>query len=316
MNFRFFSTLSLLAATAWAGPLKIEPGEIDFGTKSQNLHLESEVKLTNTTDKELDILSVASDCSCTAGEPKQRKLAPGATTTMPVAMDTRHYQGAVARRLTIFTSLGSDELRVRATIRAFENWEVVPTPVMLPTSLRNQEASTIVNATYVGTEKVSLLGATTNQPWLGAEFTAAPNGGGGSVLLRKAASAPAGPLQAQLTLKTSDPKQRELTMSVFVSVVSAAKVTPNPIILPTVKAGTESTREVVVSGWEEPTAPRAKVALGTVQAKEQRANGDYVFVVALTPANAGMSTQMLQLGVDANSVLIEVPVILKADAKE
>ena len=205
---------------------------------------------------------------------------------------------------------------VRATIRAFENWEVVPTPVVLPTSLRNQEASAVVTASYVGAEKITLVGATTDQPWLRAEFTAAPQGGGGSVVLRKAAAAPAGPLQARLTLQTNDAKQPQLSMNVFASVVSAAKVTPNPIILPTVKAGTESTREVVVSGWEEAAAPRAKVALGSVQVKERRANGDYVFVVAMTPAHAGMSTQMLQLGADANSVLIEVPVILKADAKE
>lgn len=314
MNFRIVCTLGLLAATAWAGPLKIEPGEIDFGTKSQNLHLEAEVKLTNTTDKPLDILNVASDCSCTAGEPKQQKLAPGASTTMPVAMDTRQYQGTVARRLTIFTSAGSAELRVRATIRAFENWEVVPTPVMLPTSLRNQEASALVSANYLGAENITVLGATTDRAWLRAEHNVEAGRKGGSVVLRKLATAPAGPQQAQVFLKTNDPKNPQLALKVFVPVVSAAKVAPNPIILPTVKAGTAAVREVTVSGWEEATPPEAKLALGSVEAKGRQPNGDYVFTVSLTPTTAGMSTQMLQLA-DASSVLIEVPVILKAEAK-
>ena len=83
---RIVFTLGLLAATTWAGPLKFEPGDVDFGTKGQNLRLEAEVKLTNTTGKELQVLSVSSDCSCTAGEPKAKTLAPGASTTMPVAM--------------------------------------------------------------------------------------------------------------------------------------------------------------------------------------------------------------------------------------
>ena len=69
--------------------MKIEPGEVDFGTKGQNLRLEAVVKLTNASDKDVQIFSVASDCSCTAGEPAQKTLAPGASTTMR----SRHLSG-------------------------------------------------------------------------------------------------------------------------------------------------------------------------------------------------------------------------------
>ncbi len=315
MQLRAVFTSCFLAAVAWAGPVRFDPTEVDFGTKGQNLHLEAVVKLTNTSDREVQVLSVSSDCSCTAGDPKQRKLAPGESTTMTIGMETRLYQGAITRRLTVFTSAGSDELRVKAMVRAFENWEVVPSPVMLPTSLRNQEASTVVNANYLGTEDITVLGAATNQAWLRAEFNLEKGRKGGSVLLRKLAPAPAGTHQAELTLKTNDPKLPNLVMKVFVPVVSAAKVAPNPVILPTVVSGTPSTREVIVSGWEEATAPVAKLPLGAVEPKGRMPNGDYVFVVSMTPAAAGMSTQMLQLSVDPNTVLIEVPVILKADAK-
>jgi hypothetical protein len=306
----------LLAATAWAGPVKFEPAEVDFGSKGQNLRLEAEVKMTNTTAKEIQVLNVSSDCSCTAGEPQKQRLGPGESTTMPVGMDTRSYQGAVLRRLVVHTSAGDEELRVKATIRAFENWEVVPASVMLPNTLRDQEASTVVTATYQGKEKISLLGATTDQAWLRAEFNAAPAGQGGSVVVYKLATAPAGPNTAQLILKTNDPTQPQLAIRVFAPVVSAARVTPNPIILPTTKVGSTATREVVVSAWEEATAPLAKLPLGRVESKGRQPNGDYVFAVAVTPATAGMNTQMLQLAVDDNSVLIEVPVIVKAEPKD
>jgi hypothetical protein len=305
--------LGIFAAAAWAGPVVFEPGEVDFGTKGQGLHLEAEVKMTNTTAKELHVLHVSSDCSCTAGEPRQRRLGPGESTTMPVGMDTRSYQGAVTRRLVVHTSAGDEELRVKATIRAYENWEVIPMSVMLPSSQRQQEASTVVTATYQGGENITVLGATTDQPWLRAEFNAALSGKGGSVVVRKLATAPAGPNLAQLTLRTNDPTQPQLVIKVFVPVVSAARVAPNPIILPTTKAGTAAMRDVVVSGWEEGTAPLAKLPLGRVEAKGRQLNGDYVFTVSVTPATAGMSTQMLQLAVDGNSVLLEVPVILKAE---
>jgi hypothetical protein len=315
MKSRVVFFVGMLVATTWAGPLKIEPGEVDFGTKGQNLRLEAVVKLTNTSDKDVQIFSVASDCSCTAGEPAQKTLAPGASTTMPLAMETRHYQGALTRRLTIFTSAGSDEVQVKATIRAYEDWEIVPLPVILPTSLRNQEAATAITASYFGAGDITVLGATTDRPWLRADYNLEPGRKGGSVMLRKLAAAPAGQLQAEVTLKTNDPKNPRLVLKVLVPVVSTAKVAPNPIILPTVRAGTTTTREVAVSGWEEATAPSAMLPLGSVEAKGRGPNGDYLFVVTMTPAEAGMSTQMLQLSAEPGAVLIEVPVILKADPK-
>ena len=62
-------------------------------------------------------------------------------------------------------------------------------------------------------------------------------------------------------------------------------------------------------------APSAKLPLGSVEANGRGPNGDYLFLVTMTPAEAGMSTQMLQLSAEPGAVLIEVPVILKADAK-
>ena len=211
------------------------------------------------------------------------------------------------------TSAGDGELRVKATIRVFENWEVVPMSAILPSSLRHQEASTMLTATYQGAGQAAVLSATTDQTWLRAELDAAPSGPGGRVVLRKLATAPAGPNTAQLILKTNDPTQPQLAIRVFVPVMSAAKVSPNPIILPTTKVGTATTREIKVSGWGEGVAPIAKLPQGRVEARDRQTNGDYVFMVSVTPATAGMSTQMLQLALDENNVLIEVPVILKAE---
>lgn len=306
---------ALLAATAWAGPVKLEPAEVDFGTKGQGLHLEAVVKITNSTTTEIHVLHVSSDCSCAAGQPQQQRLAPGESTTMPVGMDTRTYLGPVVRRLVVHTSAGDAELRVKATIRPFESWEVAPMPLMLRPSRRNQEAAKEVTAAYTGTgkERRAVLSATTDQPWLQAELATTPSQPAGRVTLRKLAAAPAGPNTARLILATNDPTQPRLVVSVYVPVLSDARVSPNPVILPTTKAGSTATREFVLSGWEEGAAPLVKIPTGRVEARGRRPNGDYVFLLSITPQTAGMSTQMLQLALHDNTVLIEVPVLLKAE---
>ena len=305
--------LAILTVAAWAGPVTFEPAEVAFGTKGQGLHLEAVVKITNPTTREIHLLNVSSDCSCAAGEPQQQRLGPGESTTMPVGMDTRTYLGPVLRRLIVHTSAGDAELRVTATIRVFEDWEVAPTPLMLQPSRRNQVASKVVTATYTGAGQCTVLGATTDQPWLQAEFAAAAGGQSGRVTLRKLASAPAGPNTAQLTLTTNDPTQPQLVLSVYVPVFSDARVSPNPVILPATKVGTTATRDFIVSGWEEGVEPLARIPSGHVVSRGRQPNGDYAFTLSITPVTAGMGTQMLQLTLDEKQVLIEVPVMMKAE---
>jgi hypothetical protein len=302
-----------LAAVLRGGPLKFEPAEVNFGTQGQGVHLEAEVKLTNTTAQTIHLLNVTSDCSCTAGEPRLRRLGPGESTIMPVGFETRNYQGALTRQLVVHTSAGNAELRVKANLRAFAQWEVTPMPVMLPTSQRRQEVSARLVVRHEGPGRFAVQEATTDQPWLTASLTAADQSQ--AVELRKLASAPVGAHLVQLTLRTNDPQQPVLPIKVVVSVVSPVRVSPNPIVLPAVPVGGTTTREVLVSGWEDASVPRATLTGGRVESLGVRAGGDHAFSVAVTPASAGIHNLQLQFAVDEDNVLITVPVILKAEAK-
>lgn len=296
-----------------AGPVKIEPGEIDFGTQAQGLHLESVVKLTNTTKGDLQILNVTSDCSCTAGEPRERRLAPGQSTSMPVGFDTRTYQGPIVRRLVIHTSSGEVELNVKATIRQYAHWELAPFPATLPASTRRQEVTIAVKVTHDGPGDFALRSVATDQPWLEASLSPGGPARTTEVTLRKLSAAPVGSHLAQVVFRTDDPQQPQLALKVFVPVVSPARVSPHPIILPTTKVGATAIREVVVSDWDETSAPRARLASGRVESRGRQPNGDYVFVVFVPAAKAGMHTQPFELSVDEANVLLTVPVMQKVD---
>jgi hypothetical protein len=188
-------------------------------------------------------------------------------------------------------------------------------PVTLPTSLRRQEVSTQVTVTHVGPGNFAVLAAESDQPWLRARLSSTPAGKGQQVEVRKLPAAPVGAHLAQISLRTNDPAQPLLILRVVASVVSPVRVSPNPVILPTVPIGTTATREVVVSGWEETSAPLAKLAAGRIDVGGRQPNGDYAFSVAVTPETAGIHSLQLQLAVDEGNVLVTVPVILKAEAR-
>ncbi len=302
---------------AAANPLKFDPPEAAFGAVAQNRTLTREVTLTNTMAREVHILAITSDCSCTAGEPRERQLAPGASTVLPVHLQTKTFLGPLVRRLTVHTTEGDGELRVRAIIRPFEHWDVSPNPVVLPASRRDQPAAAELRAEYRGAGVRVVTAATADQPWLQAAVEPPePGGGAGRVVrLRKLPGAPAGPHTVALTLATDDPREPQLALKVFVPVTAAVRVTPNPIILPTTRVGTAVEREFVISGWEEPLPPAVKFAGGTVAARGRRPDGDHVFAVSIAPPSPGMHTYSLRVLAGGHDIQVEVPVMVKAEPK-
>lgn len=312
--------MALFLGASWATAIgagqivRFEPGEVDFGTQGQGVHLEAEVKLTNTTQEEIHLLNVTSDCSCTAGEPRQRRLRPGESTLMPVGLDTRTYQGPLLRRLTVNTSAGDAELRIKVNIRPFAHWTITPMPVTLPTSQRRQEVTSRLTVVHDGPGRgpFAVLEAKSDQPWLQAQLSTA--GAQQSVELRKLTTAPIGAHLVQVTLRTNDPDQPVLPLKVVVSVVSPVRVSPNPIVLPVTQVGLTASRLVVVSGWEESSEPRASLASGRVEPLGRQPNGDHHFSIFVTPQKPGVQNFALQFAVDEDHVLLTVPVIIKADA--
>jgi hypothetical protein len=221
----------------------------------------------------------------------------------------------VLRRLTVQTNAGDAELRVRATIRLFASWDVTPNPTFFSPSLRLEAASLSLSATYLGSDRRRVLGASSDQPWLQAELSAPQVGETARVHLRKLPDAPSGPHTTEVSLRTDDPDQPILAIKVYVPVLSAATVVPRPVILPATRVGQSASREIAVSGWDESTPPLLRLPAGQIEPRGRRPNGDFVFVLTVTPAQPGMNTQKLQLTLDEGQVLLEVPVLIKGEPR-
>jgi len=305
-----FSLVVALAVVDVRAQLKADPASVDLGRHQQEQVVTTEVKLTNSGTGTLEITGVSADCSCTAATPEKRTLAPGESTVLKISVETRAYQGLLHRNVRVQTSAGEFTLPIELTVSLYKSWVLSPSPVLLPPSQKGREASLQATLQYSGADKVHIDKITCSPDWL--EATASSEDGKTFVLsLLKRADAPAGNHTVKVVVETSAPAEPSLTLNVFVPVASSLRITPNPVVLPTVKVGQPTTREIVIQGWSVASDPRLELTRG--QGRKLARVGDRVsFELSVTSDVPGPFTQLLRI-YDGEKLEVEIPVILRAE---
>jgi len=301
----------LSCAVAGAVPLALSPASVELGRRLQHVVIETEVTLTNTGREPLEIVRVLPDCACAVAEPAEKRLAPGAATTMKVTFDTKNFSGAIHRKIAIQTTAGEVVLPLRAEVTPYADWSFAPSMLVLSPTLRDQETGGTVVVTHLGEGAAEVKTAASNLPWLQASLAPGADGRSTLVNLRKKAGAPVGNSSVMVVLETMKGGKAETIMfTVVVPVASATRVVPNPIVLPSVKAGEMSRAAFRVQGWEGPGAPQVTVAQGEVTSLGEL-NGEYTFEVALKAPAAGSAMVMVRVA-DAKEARVEVPAVVRA----
>lgn len=305
-----FSLFLLVFAVDAHAQLKAEPAGLDLGQRRQEQVATSEVKLTNTGSSALEITGVIADCNCTVATPEKRSLAPGESIAMKIAVETRAYQGTLRRNVRITTTQGELVIPVVLSVSLYKSWQLEPTAIVIPPSLRGRETSMPVALRYTGSGKATLGKITCTPAWLEV-VPVSGDGGLFTLKLVKRADAPAGNHTVKVAVETSDPEESNLVFNVFVPVTSALRIMPNPAVLPTVKVGQPTMREIVVHGWIAAGEPRMELSLGQVNALAR--DGDKLrYEISVTPIASGPLTQLLRI-YDGEKLEAEIPVILRAE---
>jgi len=305
-----FSLLFVVAGGEARAQLKAEPASLDLGKHQQEQSVAAEVKLTNAGGAPLEILSVIADCSCTAATPEKRTLAPGESTPLKISVETRAYQGALHRNVHVQTSAGELLIPIVLNVSLYKSWTLNPSVIVLPSSSRGHEGTLQVTLQYTGGDKVTLGKIASAQSWLDAT-AASDDGKTFTITLVKRADAPAGNHPVKVGVETTDPDEPQLTLNVFIPVTSALRITPNPVVMPTVKVGQPSSREIVIHGWSETDDPRLELSQGTAR-KLSREGGQVHFELSIAPGLPGPLTQLLRI-YHGESLEAEIPVILRAE---
>ena len=91
----------LLAGSASAQNITLDPAFIDLGTMKQLETRTVTVKVSNTGGGLLVIEDVHADCGCTVPELKVKNLAPGETTDLVVHFDSKQFSGKLHKLVKI-----------------------------------------------------------------------------------------------------------------------------------------------------------------------------------------------------------------------
>jgi hypothetical protein len=96
--------------------LRAEPTAVDFGEVVQQRVLEAKVNLINSENRSEVILSVTTDCGCTAASVLKETLAPGESTTLTIKVETRVQSGDIRRTVIVHANSGDLAIPVRFSV--------------------------------------------------------------------------------------------------------------------------------------------------------------------------------------------------------
>ncbi len=290
--------------------LKADPAALDLGRQVQNQVVAAEVKLTNVGLAPLSISGVTADCSCTVAKPEKSTLAPGETTSLKISVETRAALGVLHRVVRVASSAGELVLPIELAVSNYKSWQLVPATPVMPPSTKGRVAEVAATLQFTGEGKTQLGEISCTPNWL--EVVAdTVDGKLFKLKFSKRPETPAGNHTVNVVVATADPGQPTLTFNLFMPVSSELRVVPNPVVLPTVKVGQASLREISVLGWSGDEAPRLELIRGEAKALGQT-GGKWQFELLMTPSAPGPYTQLLRV-YSGQKLEAEIPVIVRAE---
>jgi len=101
------------------GPgIEVIPEDYDFGRVQQNQKLEKEFEINNVGTEELNIGRISTSCGCTAALTSEKFVKPGESTTLKVTLETRMYQGAIERTVSVASNAANSKI-TQIKVKAF-----------------------------------------------------------------------------------------------------------------------------------------------------------------------------------------------------
>ncbi len=81
--------------------ITVEPQSLDLGTMEQHQTRRGEITIRNDGGADLEIGDITPSCGCTVAQLDTKVLKPGASTKLAVTFDSKDYQGAQQKSITI-----------------------------------------------------------------------------------------------------------------------------------------------------------------------------------------------------------------------
>jgi hypothetical protein len=242
-----------LSAQEWAEKM-FNKLEHDFGTVARGAETIYRFEITNLYKQPMKILGVRSSCGCTSPTIENNTINTYEKAYLVAKFNTHTFVGLHGATLTVSFGgafPGEVQVRVHGNIRG----DVVFTPGAIEFGkvdegeIREQR----INVSYAGRADWRITDITNDNDYFEVEMEEVPRTRDKvsyNLLVRLKENVPVGFIKDQLTVVTNDRRTDSQRIPLFVGghVVPEISVTPETLVLGTVKAGEPVTKKVVVRG--------------------------------------------------------------------
>lgn len=252
-----YSALLVLAmstaasAQDWAAKMFQTPRH-NFGVVARGARTEFEFVLENLYLEDVHLAAVRSSCGCTTPTIKTPLLKSREKGAVVARFNTHLFTGSKGATLTVTIDrpfFAEVQLQVSGYIR--NDVVITPGSAELGTVEEGKAAEQVVAVQNLAYDTWQIVDVRSANPHLSAKAVEVARGGGQvsyQIHVSLDGKAPAGYLSDHLVLVTNDQQSVEVPLAVQALVRPSLSISPNPVFLGTVKAGTEVTRQLVVRG--------------------------------------------------------------------
>ncbi len=248
------AALAAVPAFAQAPKMVVDQMVLDFGTVTQGVTVDATFTLRNQGDATLEVRAVRPTCGCTVAK-FDPEVAAGGTGTIHATLDTSSFKGPISKSLLVMTNdpeKPSVNLVLKADVQPII--EVLPRPVVRFNTIQLQPVTEKVVVVTELEKPFKITGVTSSVPYITSQVRALEEGERlegkqarqYEVALTLAENAPVGPVNAEITIATDNPKAKEVPVRVFGVVRALLQVTPTQLQFGQVEASMQPGRNVVV----------------------------------------------------------------------
>jgi len=298
-------TSASAAAEDWADRLFAERNH-NFGTVARAAKAEHVFELKNPYDFPLHIASVRASCGCTTPTVTRHTIQPGETGAVVAKLNSRTFTGNRSATITV-TFDRPRFAQTRLKIWAFIRKDIVVDPgvVQFGQLAPNERGVKRVNVDYAGRSDWRILGVKSSSEHVSVELRESFRSRGRvsyQIDVNLAENAPAGYLQEELVLATSDRSARSqrIPLKVEGRIMPRLSIAPSDLDLGRLQVGEEVSRRLIVRGYE----PFRIVQLAGDDNAQLVVQGDdetkplHVLTVTFRPQSAGRFEQKVLIQTD------------------
>lgn len=214
------SIIALTAAVAQPKITVVDGTDIDFGDVYQGQKIDRKVTIKNTGDKQLVIDNVQAGCGCTATLLAERNLDPGKTTSLQITFDSKNFWGPTHKDVRVFSN---DSAQTPLMIKFSANVLQVLTPNPTYFYFLNGKIDSTMTSTIklknASKERIKILEVKSDIEQSAFKLKDKDlKPGEETELTATFTPAKLGYVSRDVTIKTTHPKQPELTIKLFCNV--------------------------------------------------------------------------------------------------